>query len=101
MHKATLYAGARPVGVECCVQAGAAVAHHHPGCGEALEERSPGSLRLARAPLGGDDFAAAAGNEDAPPGSEVEPVDLEHIVDLTGDLDAGAEFPAPLGPPAE
>lgn len=43
----------------------------------------------------GDHFPAASGGEDTPPGSEVEPINLDDVVDLTGDINAGAELPAP------
>ena len=37
----------------------------------------------------GDDFIVARRDEDTPSGSEVEPVNLDDVVDFSGDGDAG------------
>ena len=77
------------------IKAGAAITDHDSGFGEALEEGAPRGLRFSGTPLVSNHFAAASGGEDTPPGSEVEPINLDDVVDLAGDLDAGTYLPAP------
>lgn len=50
------------------------------GVGDTLEEYAPRGFRFSGAPLVCNDFPLANCHEDAPPGSEVEPIDLDDLV---------------------
>lgn len=95
MHEAALYTRVWPVCFQRGVHAGPSVAYHHDGFGESFEQLTPCGLGLTGAPLRCDHVPARSGGEDAPSGTEVEPVDLDHVIHDTGDRDAGAEVPAP------
>src|SRR5690625_3079796 len=95
MHKATLNPSVRPVLFEGCMHSGPAVTHHHIRGWEAFEELAPRGLRLPGTPLPGDHLPLTAGREHTPSGSEVEAIDLDDVVDLTGHRDAGLKVPAP------
>ncbi len=94
MDQAALHGGIGPAVRQRRGDPGSTVGDHDPRCGEPLQQGGPGGLLLGVAPLPADHVLSGDRDQTAPR-ADIDPVDLDLVVDLARGRNLGGDVPAP------
>lgn len=100
MDQAALDRGFGPALRQGSGDPGPAVGDHHPWCREPLQQRRPRGLLLGVTPLPAQHMFPGNSDQTAPR-ADVDPIDLDLVMDLTGGRDPRDDVPAPGSAPTE